>query len=133
MFTFSLAAAFITVFIGMGPIKVLLVYIGSTRNLDKETRRRVARRIVLVAGSVAVGLFILGAIIQSVLHFSIGALNIIGGLILLLMALKSGTSDVAHSHVGSFLLMMKAVSHLRGGILANAVIRISTIHPKACN
>jgi hypothetical protein len=30
MFTFSLAEAFITVFIGMGPIKVLLVYIAST-------------------------------------------------------------------------------------------------------
>ena len=88
MFTFSLAEAFPTVFIGMGPIKVLLVYIASTKDLDKATRRRVARRIVVVAGSVAVGLFILGSAVQSILHFSIGALNIIGGLILLILALK---------------------------------------------
>jgi multiple antibiotic resistance protein len=88
MFTFSLAEAFITVFIGMGPVKVLLVYIASTKNLDKDVRRQVARRIVVVAGSVAVGLFILGAVMQQILHFSIGALNIIGGIILLLLALK---------------------------------------------
>ena len=68
MFTFSLAEAFITVFIGMGPIKVLLVYIASTKDLDKEVRRQMARRIVLVAGSVAVGLFILGALLQQILH-----------------------------------------------------------------
>ena len=88
MFTFSLAEAFITVFIGMGPIKVLLVYIASTKDLDQAVRRQMARRIVLVAGSVGVGLFILGALLQQILHFSIGALNIIGGLILLLLALQ---------------------------------------------
>ena len=88
MFTFSLAEAFITVFIGMGPVKVLLVYIASTKDLDKGTRRKMARRIVIVAGSVAVGLFVVGAFLQQILHFSIGALNIIGGLILLLLALK---------------------------------------------
>ena len=88
MFTFSLAEAFIALFIGMGPIKVLLIYMAKTQTLDQETRRAVARRIVIVAGSVGVGLFILGALLQQILHFSIGALNIIGGLILLLLALN---------------------------------------------
>jgi MarC family membrane protein len=95
VFTFSLAEAFITVFIGMGPIKVLLVYIASTKELDRDIRRKMARRIVVVAGSVAVGLFVLGAILQQILHFSIGALNIIGGLILLLLALKMVTGGGA--------------------------------------
>jgi small neutral amino acid transporter SnatA (MarC family) len=95
MFSFGLAEAFVTVFIGMGPIKVLLVYLASTKDLDKATRRRVARRIVTVAGSVAVGLFVLGAAVQQILHFSIGALNIIGGLILLLLALKMVTGGGA--------------------------------------
>jgi multiple antibiotic resistance protein len=72
----------------MGPIKVLLVYMSLTRQMEAGTRRKVASRVVLVAGSVGVGLFAVGAFIQSVLHFSIGALNIIGGLILLLLALK---------------------------------------------
>lgn len=88
MFTFSLAEAFITIFIGMGPVKVLLIYIAKTKHLDKVTKRAMAQRIVIVAGSVAVGLFILGALLQQILHFSIGALNIIGGLILLLLALN---------------------------------------------
>ena len=88
MFTFSLAEAFITVFIGMGPIKVLLIYMTKTQGMDQDVRRAMARRIVMVAGSVAVGLFILGALLQQILHFSIGALNIIGGLILLLLALN---------------------------------------------
>jgi MarC family membrane protein len=88
MFTFSLPEAFITIFIGMGPIKVLLVYMAKTQGMDKAIKRKVARRIVLVAGSVGVALFILGAMLQQILHFSIGALNIIGGLILLLLALN---------------------------------------------
>ena len=88
MFSFSLAEGFIALFIGMGPIKVLLVYMAKTAGLDKDVRRAMARRIVIVAGSVGVGMFVLGALLQSVLHFSIGALNIIGGLILLLLALN---------------------------------------------
>ena len=86
--SFSLIEGFITIFIGMGPVKVLLVYIAMTKHLEKEVRKQIATRIVIVAGSVAVGLFVLGAAVQNILHFSIGALNIIGGLILLLLALK---------------------------------------------
>ena len=86
--SFSLLEAFLALFIGMGPVKVLLAYIAATVDLDAAVRRRMARRIAIVAGSVGVGLFVLGAALQSILHFSIGALNIIGGLILLLLALK---------------------------------------------
>jgi multiple antibiotic resistance protein len=88
MFSFSLAEGFIALFIGMGPIKVLLVYMAKATGMDQATRRAMARRIVIVAGSVGVGMFALGALLQQVLHFSIGALNIIGGLILLLLALN---------------------------------------------
>ena len=88
MFTFSLPEAFLTLFIGMGPVKVLLIYIAKSKNLDKEIKRAMARRIVIVAGGVGVGLFILGALLQQILHFSIGALSIIGGIILLLLALN---------------------------------------------
>ena len=88
MFTFSLAEAFITLFIGMGPIKVLLLFIAKTQGLEQDIKRKMARRIALVAAGVAIGLFVIGAVIQQLLHFSIGALNIIGGLILLLLALN---------------------------------------------
>ena len=103
MFTFSLAEAFITLFIGMGPIKVLLIFIAKTQGMEVAIKRKMARRIAIVAAGVAIGLFIIGAIIQQLLHFSIGALNIIGGLILLLLALnmvlgskpKASESDAA--------------------------------------
>ena len=130
MFTFSLAEAFITVFIGMGPIKVLLVYIASTKDLDKEVRRQMARRIVLVAGSVAVGLFILGALLQQILHFSIGALNIIGGLILLLLALQmvmGGGKKPAASGAGGVDPMSMAVSPLGIPLTLNPVGIVSLV------
>ena len=103
MFTFSLPEAFITLFIGMGPIKVLLIYIAKTQGMEVAIKRKMARRIAIVAAGVAIGLFVIGAIIQQLLHFSIGALNIIGGLILLLLALnmvlgskpKASDSDAA--------------------------------------
>jgi multiple antibiotic resistance protein len=98
--SFSLAEVFITIFIGMGPIKVLLIYIAKTQGMDKALKRRIATRIVIVAGSVAVGLFILGAFLQQVLHFSIGALNIIGGLILLLLALNMVMGSKSGGHSG---------------------------------
>ena len=96
--SFSLTEAFMAIFIGMGPVKVLLVYIAMTRTMESDMRKKVATRIVLVAGSVAVGLFIIGAAMQSILHFSIGALNIIGGIILLLLALKMIMGGGAGGH-----------------------------------
>ena len=60
---------FLALFIGMGPIKVLLVYISMTENMEKDVRRAVARRTVTVAAAVGLGLFILGAFLQAILHF----------------------------------------------------------------
>jgi small neutral amino acid transporter SnatA (MarC family) len=130
MFTFSLAEAFVAVFIGMGPIKVLLVYIASTKDLDQEVRRQMARRIVLVAGSVGVGLFILGGLLQQILHFSIGALNIIGGLILLLLALQmvmGGGKKPAASGEGHVDPMSMAVSPLGIPLTLNPVGIVSLV------
>jgi small neutral amino acid transporter SnatA (MarC family) len=130
MFTFSLAEAFVAVFIGMGPIKVLLVYIASTKDLDKEVRRQMARRIVLVAGSVGVGLFILGGLLQQILHFSIGALNIIGGLILLLLGLQmvmGGRKKPAASGTAQVDPMSMAVSPLGIPLTLNPVGVVSLV------
>jgi len=87
MSTISPIEIFLALFIGMGPIKVLLVYIAMTEGMSKEVKRQVAKRTVLVAGAVGLGLFLLGAILQAILHFSIGSLTIFGGLILLILAL----------------------------------------------
>ena len=100
MFSFSLPEAFITLFIGLGPIKVLLVYIAMTKGLEASVRKKMALRIVVVAGGVGVALFIIGAALQSILHFSIGALNIIGGIILLILALKMVLGGGGGDHGG---------------------------------
>lgn len=100
MFSFSLPEAFITLFIGLGPIKVLLVYIAMTKGLEASVRKQMALRIVVVAGGVGVALFIIGAALQSILHFSIGALNIIGGIILLILALKMVLGGGGGDHGG---------------------------------
>jgi small neutral amino acid transporter SnatA (MarC family) len=48
----------------------------------------VARKTVMVATIVAILLLVAGAIFMKILHFTTGALNIAGGLILLLLALN---------------------------------------------
>ena len=79
---------FITIFIGMGPVKVLLVYLAVTQDASLDLQRRVARKTVTTATTVGVLLLLAGAILMRLLHFTRGALTIAGGLILLLLALN---------------------------------------------
>ncbi len=85
---FTLLDIFLLVFIGMGPLKVLVVYIALTKEFSTELRRRVAQKMVLTATIVAIVLLVAGALIMKLLHFTTGALSIAGGLILLLLALS---------------------------------------------
>ena len=123
MSTISPIEIFIALFIGMGPIKVLLVYIAMTEGMSKEVKRQVAKRTVLVAGAVGLGLFLLGAILQAILHFSIGSLTIFGGLILLILALTmviggSKTSPKGQAEVDP---LSMAVSPLAIPLMLNPV------------
>jgi len=121
--SFNLLEGFIALFIGMGPVKVLLVYIAMTKGLEASVRRQMAKRIALTAGGVGVALFIIGAALQSILHFSIGALNIIGGIILLLLALKMVMGDGGGGHGGETKVdpMSLAVSPLAIPLTLNPV------------
>ena len=88
MDSIPLAEIFLSIFIGMGPIKVLLVYLGATQNASKELQRKVAQKTVITATIVAMLLLVAGAIFMKILHFTTGSLNIAGGLILLILALN---------------------------------------------
>ena len=123
MNTISLIEVFIALFIGMGPIKVLLVYIAKTENMDKKVRRQVAKRTVLVAGGVGLGLFLVGAILQAMLHFSIGSLTIFGGLILLVLALNMviGSQKSSGADHGDIDPMSLATSPLAIPLMLNPV------------
>jgi MarC family membrane protein len=78
---------FLTIFIGMGPVKALLVYIGLTKDADRDLQRQVAQKAVITAGVVALLLLVAGAFFMRILHFTTAALTIAGGLILLILAL----------------------------------------------
>lgn len=79
---------FLILFIGMGPIKALLIFIDITQGADKELQRKVVRKAVTTATAVAILLLVAGVIFMKVLHFSTGSLTIAGGLILLILALN---------------------------------------------
>jgi multiple antibiotic resistance protein len=94
---------FITLFVGMGPAKSLVVFIELTKDREPGLRRSMARRVVLVAGGVGLVLLLFGSAFQAILHFSIGALSIAGGLILLVLAVRmvigtQGPSAEEHAH-----------------------------------
>jgi multiple antibiotic resistance protein len=90
---------FLTFLVGMGPMKAMLLFVERTEEYDQRTRDKVAIIGVTTAVGLAVGLLILGAALQSLLHFSLGALSVTGGLILLLFSLRivlAGSNDDDH-------------------------------------
>ena len=88
MDTTKLIDIFLVIFIGMGPTKALLVYLGATTGADKSLQRQVAKKAVVTATVVALLLLVAGVVFMKLLHFTTGALTIAGGLVLLLLALN---------------------------------------------
>ena len=86
---------FLILFVGMGPIKALLIFIDITQGVDKEIQGKVVRKAVTTAAAVAILLLIAGVIFMKLLHFSTGSLTIAGGVILLILALTIVLSPAA--------------------------------------
>ena len=82
MDTTKLIDIFLVIFIGMGPTKALLVYLGATAGADKSLQRQVAKKAVVTATVVALLLLVAGVVFMKLLHFTTGALTIAGGLVL---------------------------------------------------
>jgi multiple antibiotic resistance protein len=78
----------ILLLIGMGPKVALVPFLGATADMDGETQKKVARKMVGTATSVALVLLVLGAFLMKLLHFSPEALFIAGGIVFLLVALR---------------------------------------------
>ena len=73
----------------MGPLKVVLVYGETTRDLDPSARRRIAIKAVCVATIVGLLFILLGKFLLDLFHFSIGALTVAGGAILFIGGIPS--------------------------------------------
>ena len=77
---------FLVLLIGVGPKLALVPFLEITAPLDAATKRRVQRRMMITAASVAVLLMVLGELLRALLHFSVASLSIAGGVILFVLA-----------------------------------------------
>jgi multiple antibiotic resistance protein len=73
----------LVMFVGMGPIKVLVYYLTAIHDASPSVGRRVALRAVGTATITALGLLVAGSLIMELLHFSGPALIVSGGIVLL--------------------------------------------------
>jgi multiple antibiotic resistance protein len=89
---------FILLLIGMGPKIALVPFLELTQEMEGETRKKVARRMVQTAVGTALLLVVLGWFLMRLLHFTPGAANIAGGIVLLLLALHMLTSPGKNDH-----------------------------------
>ncbi len=91
--------------IGMGPKVALVPFLDLTADMDSQTRKKVANRMVRTAVAVALVLAVLGAFLMKLLHFSPEALYIAGGIVFLLVALRmlaeAGEEDEDHHEKAS--------------------------------
>ena len=79
---------FLMLLIGIGPKLAIVPFLQITAPLDAETTQRVASKMLITATAAAVILIVLGELLRALLHFSIGALSIAGGAILLVLAVE---------------------------------------------
>ena len=89
---------FILLLIGMGPKIALVPFLELTADMDSDTQKQVARRMVKTAVSTALILVLLGWLLMRLLHFSPGAANVAGGIVLLLLALNMLVSPGKNDH-----------------------------------
>ncbi len=89
---------FLLLLIGMGPKIALVPFLDLTKEMDGDTQRKVARRMVQTAVTTALILVLLGWFLMRLLHFTPGAANIAGGIVLLLLALHMLISPGKDDH-----------------------------------
>ena len=77
---------FLLLLIGIGPKIALVPFLEATKEMPEVTKRRVLRKMLTTAATVAVLLLILGGLLTRLLHFSPGALGVASGIILLIIA-----------------------------------------------
>jgi multiple antibiotic resistance protein len=77
---------FLLLLIGVGPKIALVPFLEMTAEMPEVTKRRVLRKMLTTAATVAALLLVLGGLLTRLLHFSPGALGVASGIILLIIA-----------------------------------------------
>jgi small neutral amino acid transporter SnatA (MarC family) len=78
---------FLLLLIGIGPKIALVPFLEVTTDLTEATKRRIVRKMLTTAATVAALLLVLGGLLTRLLHFSAGALGVASGIILLIIAI----------------------------------------------
>ncbi len=89
---------FMLLLIGMGPKIALVPFLDLTKGMDTDTQKKVARRMVQTGVTTALILVFFGGLLMKLLHFTPGAANIAGGIVLLLLALHMLVSPGKEDH-----------------------------------
>lgn len=95
-----LLSEFVTLIVTIGPVETSAVFLGLTSGVHRPHRRSLAVRSVLIAGAVLV-LFALGGLaVLDLLHVSLAAFRVAGGLLLFMQAVtlvfsSSGLSSIS--------------------------------------
>lgn len=82
----------------MGPKIALVPFLELTQGMEADTQKQVANRMVKTAVSTALFLVVLGWFLMRLLHFTPGAANIAGGIVLLLLSLNMIVSPGKTDH-----------------------------------
>ena len=90
---------FLVLLIGIGAELALVPFLEVTAPLDAAAKRLVVRRMLVTAATVALVLMALGELLRALLHFTVGALSIAGGVILFVLAVAMVLGqDGGHGH-----------------------------------
>jgi multiple antibiotic resistance protein len=83
----SILSSFVTLFVTIGPVETAVVFASLTAGVHRSQRRSLALRSVTIAGFVLLLFAVGGALVLSLLHVSLPAFRVAGGLLLFLQAL----------------------------------------------
>jgi small neutral amino acid transporter SnatA (MarC family) len=119
-------------FIGMGPIKVLVYYLDEIHAASPALGRRVAIRAVGTATLTAIGLLVVGAVLFHLLHFTVPALIVASGIVLvaygIILILRVEPASLRHPAPTETELLRKAVFPMGVPLILNpAGIAAATI------
>jgi multiple antibiotic resistance protein len=84
--------------IGMGPKIALVPFLDATEGVEPNTQRKIASIMVFTAVGTVLVLVALGWFLMRLLHFTPGAANVAGGIVLLLLALQMLASPSKEEH-----------------------------------
>ena len=87
MVPLSLSAAFVTLFITIGPVETAAIFASLTTGAHKSNRKRLAVRAVLIAGAMLLFFALAGNLALSLLQITLPAFKVAGGILLFLQAL----------------------------------------------